>query len=377
HFALPADPFPTLPGQDLRFDVVVDFPNPAGIGVHRVDRFVNPVLGNLNLADLTDRQIDVFRSGRVRINGCTLTPVPPASPTLATTTGGLVLPAATTPPPLPVLSPTPDRFVGLDFDTLAATAPFRVKELLVDGQLDAAVACGAESFNVVLWDVTDPVAPFRRASASFATSTRNRRTFFPVSWILEPQRHYRLLARTTQRRAKTIAAPIAQGPVTVLGGLDFADADPCTGAAAAGATVDATKAYVAFRFAPDLGTGWVDLGGGLAGAAGIPVLGVAGSVSPGGAFTLTVTGGAVTAPAVLVAGLSSGCVPIFGGASVPALDFCILGLRTDEQGVLVQDLSWPAGWPLDLSLLLQCWVVDPSAPQGVAATNAIAGTLQP
>ncbi|MGH7151931.1 MAG: hypothetical protein ACREIU_14590, partial [Planctomycetota bacterium] len=166
-------------------------------------------------------------------------------------------------------------------------------------------------------------------------------------------------------------------PVTVLGGLDFADADPCSGAGAAAATVDATKAYLAFRFAPDLGTGWVDLGGGLAGVGGIPSLAVAGSVSPGEAFTLTLAGAEVTSPAVLVAGVSSGCVAIFGGASVPALDFCILGLRTDELGALVQDLSWPPAWPVDVSLLLQIWVVDASAPQGVAASNAIAGTLQP
>jgi VCBS repeat protein len=377
HFALPPDPFPALPNQDVRFDVVVDFPNPAGAGVHRVDRFVNPVLGNLNLADLVDREIDVFRSGRVRINGCEIVPVPPASPTLTTTTNGLALPTATVAPPLPAVSPTPDRFVGLDFDTLAATAPFRVKELLIDGQLDAPVACGAESFNVVLWDVTVPGAPFRRASASLATSTRNRRTFFPVSWVLEPLRHYRLLARVTQRRAKTIAGPVAQGPVTVLGGLDFADADPCSGVGAEGATVDATKAWVAFRFAPDLGTEWVDLGGGLAGAGGIPILAATGSVSPGEAFTLTLEGAAVTAPSVLVAGFSSGCVPIFGGASIPAIDSLLLGLRTDELGALVQDLSWPPGWPVDLSLLLQIWVVDPTAPQGVAASNTIAGTLQP
>ncbi|HET6201441.1 MAG TPA: VCBS repeat-containing protein [Planctomycetota bacterium] len=377
HFALPPDPLPDNPVQDLRFDVVVDFPNPSAAGVHRVDKFVNPALGRLNLADLSDREIRVFRSGRVRVNGCDLVPLPPATPLLTTSTGGLVLPTALVGPPAPVAAPTADRFVGLDFDTLAATGPLRVKEVLLDGQLDAPVACGPEPIDVVLWDVTDPGNPVRRATASFATSIRNRRSFFPVSWVLEPLRHYRLLARVTQLRGTTIAGPVAQGPVTILGGLNFADADPCTGTGGAAAAVDPTKAYVAFRFAPDSGAVWVDLGGGLAGISGVPALSAAGPAAAGGSFSLSLTGALPGSPAAIAVGLSAGCVPVAGGASIPAIDNFVFGLRTDANGSAVHPLTWPPSLPPDFSVLFQGWVTDPGAVQGYSISNAIAGTLQP
>src|SRR6185436_5301116 len=48
HFALPPDPSPDDAGEDWHFDVSVDLLAPGG-GIRRVDKLVNPLLGDLNL----------------------------------------------------------------------------------------------------------------------------------------------------------------------------------------------------------------------------------------------------------------------------------------------------------------------------------------
>src|SRR5262249_25506320 len=155
---------------------------------------------------------------------------------------GLALPTATTTLPLPTTAPGPNRFVGIDFDTDAATGPVRMKELFLDGQLSAPISCGAVGpFNVALWDITDDTAPSPFRAFSFTTPTRNRRTLFTTGAVPAPRRHYRLVAAVTQYRPTTIAGPVTQGPITIQGGLNFDDADPCPGANLMGASVDPTK----------------------------------------------------------------------------------------------------------------------------------------
>jgi hypothetical protein len=82
-FALPADP------ADPTFDVSVDFPSRAADGQWRVDRTVNPALGDLRLVDLEDREIRVFRSGELRVDGVDAGPDPLETPPLFATGGGL------------------------------------------------------------------------------------------------------------------------------------------------------------------------------------------------------------------------------------------------------------------------------------------------
>jgi hypothetical protein len=251
HFGLPADPFPLDPANDLELDITVDFPMPEGHGTTRVDRYVNPRLGALDLATLTDREIDVFRSGTVVIDGVSHPPLRDEPLRLATSAGGLILPTATVPLLATEPASAPNFYVGLVVSTRRATRPVRVRELILDGELDLPVPCGSGAYNVLLWDVTDEPAPVLDRAQSFAavTSRRNRRSFLPCEMKLAPGRLYMLATRMKSARATPIAGPVDHGSLEVLGGAAFYDREPCTGDAVRGALVQSNQVWSAIRFA--------------------------------------------------------------------------------------------------------------------------------
>ena len=240
HFGLP---------DASRVDVSVDFPDLSADGPWRVDKRVNPVLGNIDPAALARHELTVTRCGDVLIDGVVHEAIPLATQRLTTTSGGLVLPGPSAPPE-PLASPQPDWFTGLAFDTLGSAQRIVVKEILLDGQLDAPSTCAAGNRNVALWDVTDAAHPALVAGGALlrTTSSRNRRSVFPVDIVLEPARSYRLVARVTEERPTTIAAPVGSGGVTVRGGLSFKDSGPCNGKKAATASLEPAKTALAIRF---------------------------------------------------------------------------------------------------------------------------------
>ncbi len=242
HFGLP---------DASRVDVSVEFPGLSADGPWRVDKQVNPALGNLSPAALVDHELTVTRCGDVVIDGVVHEAIPLATPRLTTTAGGLVLPGPSAPSG-PAESPQTDWFTGLAFDTRGSTQRIVVKEILLDGQLDAPAACGEGNRNVALWDVTDASHPALVAGGALqlTTSSRNRRSVFPVDIVLEPARSYRLVARVTEERPTTIAAPVASGGVTVRGGLSFKDSNPCSGKRPVGAPPEPTRTSLAVRFGP-------------------------------------------------------------------------------------------------------------------------------
>lgn len=250
HFALPQDPLPDDLAGDVHFDVSVDFPSLPANGLWRVDTHVNPVLGDIDLATLSNREIRVTRCGQVVLDGVVHDPIPLATPSLTTTTGGLALPDPAVPLPVPIPSPGRDWYTGLAFDTLNATQPLVVREILLDGQLDAAVPCGPDNANVALWEVTDSSRPVLVAEGTLreSTSSRNRRTTFPTNIVLDPGRWYRMVARVTEYRLTTIAAPAASGPITVHGGLSYEDQSGCNERRVAHADVDATRTALSIRY---------------------------------------------------------------------------------------------------------------------------------
>ncbi|MEZ5976268.1 MAG: hypothetical protein R3E96_15940 [Planctomycetota bacterium] len=73
HFALPPDPFPGDPGRDLRMSIQVDLNSDPAEGIRRIDG-CGPALARFDFADIEDREIVIYRSGKVRINGCLLPP---------------------------------------------------------------------------------------------------------------------------------------------------------------------------------------------------------------------------------------------------------------------------------------------------------------
>ncbi len=245
HFALPPGEDPQNPRDGVFFDVTVDFPNRQDLGPVRVDRHVNPKLGDVPLADLTDREITVYRSGRVMLNGVKTAPMPGADARLRTMGERLTSPGADTPLEAPLVAP-PDTYVGIEF---RPKQPIRVKEVVLDGVLSAAPPCG-NGFNLAIWDVTSPTEPKLVRGGTAATSPRNRRSCLPANWVLLPLRTYRFVAPVDQYRATQVARMEDDEAVQVLGGLLFQDADPCTGVAVASAPLEPNQLFTTLRFTP-------------------------------------------------------------------------------------------------------------------------------
>ena len=369
-FALPNE------GDDVVFDVSVEFTGDTTQGRTRVDRHVNPLLYGLRLSELDDREITVFRSGRVILEGCD---APAERDTLlVTTTDGLIQPKTDAPLTAPVDSPTQDHWIGLEFDTSTASGPVRLTELIVDGRLGAPAPCPGGAANVLVWDVSGPAPVLVPGGAlSFASVSGNRRHRFAADVLLAPGKLYRVVARAAKRRATPIVGPVPNGVGNANGGLFFVDSEPCTGVRASTATLFDDRVYLAVRLNPDPGPAIVDLGQGLGGPGGAPVLTGEGSLRADEPFSLAVEGAPPNAPLVLVIGFSADCAELFGGRFVPALDCVATGLTTDAEGRWSAAGGFPGAFEPGQVLFVQCAVADPSAPQGIAFTNAIGATARP
>jgi len=125
--------------------------------------------------------------------------------------------------------------------------------------------------------------------------------------------------------------------------------------------------------APPPPPAWDDLGDGLAGANGVPVLAGEGAPCAGGEVSLSVTDALGGTTATLVVGVSALEVPFKGGVLVPAPDVLVAGLPTGPAGALTLVATWPAT-PPGITLLVQAWIQDPAGPQGLSATNAVSAT---
>ena len=375
HFALPPDPAPDDAGEDWHFDVRADLLAPGG-GSRRVDKLVNPLLGDLNLADLSEgeREIVVYRSGRVVLQGrIDATPQQPATGVLITTGGGLATPPVDAPLPEPQPAPGADHWVGLAFDTRDIDER-RVAEIVLDGQLGEPVECGASSpANLILWDVTDPAAPVLSGALAATTSERNARSYIAAGLPLRQDRMYRLVAHVTQERGSPIALPWGQGGVAVEGGLAFDDAEPCTGAAAAAAALDLASVPLAVRVTGASETHWTRIAAGAQGRAGQPRLFGEGRPTGGNELHLTVSHLRPFSRAVLVAGSAPLVAPLRGAVLVPRPDV-VLGFPTaDAEGQVTVSGRWPKDTPAGFTVWLQAWVPEGdgewSASDGLAVTS--------
>jgi hypothetical protein len=378
-FFLPPDP--DEGPADHVFDVVVDFPGAPGAtpGVsagplRRIDRHVNPALGGIQLATLSDRELRVFRSGRVVREGQLFEPLPHAPRDLQLTNGGLLLPgAAPLPPPQP--APTPNRWVGLELDTSGASHPVHLRELILDGQLDAPAVCGGNAYNVAAWDVTSVASAFIVPDSleSVASSPRNDRTSVPLDLVLQPGRRYRLAAKVTSYRFSS-SAPPTDGPLVVNGALNFRNDFACNSAAAVNAPLDTSRALVAVRWAEEPHTAWLDLGGGLAGASGAPTLLASGELALGQAVSISLRGAPPAIAAWIVLGLSAVNAPFKGGTLVPDPQVAYGPLLTDAAGSLQLSSTMSTDLPPGTTIVMQVWFADATGPEGATASSAQMGT---
>ncbi len=374
HFALPVDPDPD-PQIDLSLDLAVDFKGAASQGTMRIDRHVNPVLGEVDLAELENREIVIYRSGRVKIDGCDFRPAIPVEP-LTTCNGGLVLAGIDTPiqPPFPV--PTGSWFLGTEFSTQGALVPLRVEELILDGATAAAFDCNGVKANVFVWDVTDPANPViaQGGLRSYTTGGRNYRSYLPIDVTFQPGRIYRVVAHMRTHRETAIVGPVTDGPITTNGGLFYRDSSACDGVAVAAAIVDPTVMSFSIRFREEPIGSFADLAMGLAGTYGVPRIVGSGDLRPGETVTVALDQALENAAVFLVYGTTTTCLQFGDGALVPSVDVVLTGTSTDSTGgASFSDCFGSDVIPGD-SFFVQLVIVDPVAVGGFSISNALAAT---
>ncbi len=120
---------------------------------------------------------------------------------------------------------------------------------------------------------------------------------------------------------------------------------------------------------------WKDLGFGLAGANGTPQLDGLGSLQAAAPAAISLHGAPPLSLSVLFVGVSAIHAPFKGGVLVPAPDIAFAGLVTDLAGTTTVTAVTPPGLPPGLVVYLQQWILDPTAPKGVAASTALSGSV--
>jgi len=140
-----------------------------------------------------------------------------------------------------------------------------------------------------------------------------------------------------------------------------------------GLAFDHLPLVVDFR-APAPPTGFLTLGGALAGTFGEPSLVGTGALAGGDPVDLSLGNALPNSTSTLVLGLSAINAPFKGGLLVPSPDILVGGLPVDGSGNHQILDTWPAGMGSGLTFWCQHWIVDAGAPSGFAASNAVSGT---
>ncbi|HEX5011328.1 MAG TPA: VCBS repeat-containing protein [Planctomycetota bacterium] len=150
--------------------------------------------------------------------------------------------------------------------------------------------------------------------------------------------------------------------------------------------VDASGRAEVLLGAPDVGehTGQVDLyepsaswealAPGLAGEAGVPRLDGSGALVSGSLVSVALEHAAPGSPGLLFVGFAEVDAPFLGGVLVPSPDV-VAGFITNASGQHAWAAPWPGGLPPGSSMYVQAWILDPSAAEGAAASQALTASV--
>jgi hypothetical protein len=244
----------------------------------------------------------------------------------------------------------------------------------------------------MLAEITDSVF-FSNLAANAYTEANNRGVFAAANNNFQIPGSSSTTPNAAPVQALTRAAAIVRGgkaivPVTSLdprprneafNSVAFAPRDGFftggrwRGAFAPGNTwLTGWTASEAFGFTPR--TAWCDLGLGMAGTNGEPILTGLGTLQPQSPTTLTLLNGMGSSQAALVISLGRLDAPLLGGTLVPDLSGLVVPLPTNQFGGISLNFNWPAGAPPGTTFYLQTWVLDPAGPANFSASNALAAT---
>ena len=136
---------------------------------------------------------------------------------------------------------------------------------------------------------------------------------------------------------------------------------------------DVTAGTAAYK-APEgtlIGLDWINSGFALSGVSGPPQLMGSGKIASGERAKITLLDAAPSSLAMLFVSLAADPQPFKGGTLVPAAPAFQLAIVTDSTGGIELSISGSAGLPAGLDLVMQYAIVDASAVQGVALSNAL------
>lgn len=136
---------------------------------------------------------------------------------------------------------------------------------------------------------------------------------------------------------------------------------------------DVTAGSVAFAGEDDAlaKVAWIDLGYAFGGPDGVPKFKVSGKIAAGSRTKLILKDAAPMSMAVLFVSLGSAPHAFKGGMLVPAAPTLDIVLFTDATGYIELPISASANLPAGFDLFMQYAVLDATAPQGVALSNAL------
>ena len=115
---------------------------------------------------------------------------------------------------------------------------------------------------------------------------------------------------------------------------------------------------------------WTNLGADLAGAGGSPRLLASGPLSAGATVQILLKDALANSTAQMIIGVANVSLPFFGGTLVPSPNL-VIPLPTGPEGEIAIGTTYPAGVVAGVPIYLQCWVIDPSGPLGLTASNAV------
>jgi len=124
----------------------------------------------------------------------------------------------------------------------------------------------------------------------------------------------------------------------------------------------------------DSACGWTNLGNGLEGVFGEPLLTPLGSPDAGTQLRLVASALPFFSTTNLVIGLSAAYTPFKGGVMVPAPDTVVGGISATS-GTAIFGFTFPPGIPSGTIAVFQYWTADAAAVQGWSATNALQLTV--
>jgi FG-GAP repeat len=116
---------------------------------------------------------------------------------------------------------------------------------------------------------------------------------------------------------------------------------------------------------------WTNLGHGLAGVNGLPLLKGTGPLLDGSLNSIDLLHAVPSGSAALIIGFSQLNVGFKGGTLVPNPFLIVYGMPIDVTGKMSLPFVWPPAVPPGVFLFFQTWMADVTGPKGFSASNGL------